>query len=117
MSALILDGTKTAHEIKAEVRAEVRSLTEAGARPGLAVILVGANPASEIYVRNKVKACEELGIQSVHLTPDEKITTEKLIALVNELNARDDVDGILVQSPLPPHIDTKAIFMAVSPDK
>jgi methylenetetrahydrofolate dehydrogenase (NADP+) / methenyltetrahydrofolate cyclohydrolase len=117
MSALILDGTKTANDIKAEVAAEVCTLADAGIRPGLAVILVGTNPASQIYVRNKVKACEELGIQSIHLTPDENISTEKLIALVNELNARDDVDGILVQSPLPSHIDTKAIFMAVSPDK
>ena len=117
MSALILDGTKTANEIKAEVAAEVRALANAGIRPGLAVILVGTNPASQIYVRNKVKACEEIGIQSIHLAPDEKISTEKLIALVDELNARDDVDGILVQSPLPPHIDSKAIFMAVSPDK
>ena len=117
MSALILDGTRTANDIKAEVAAEVRAMTAAGVRPGLAVVLVGTNPASQIYVRNKVKACEELGIHSEHLTPDEKIPTRELIALIGELNARDEIDGILVQSPLPAHIDAKAVFEAVSPEK
>ena len=117
MSALILDGTKTAHDIKTEVAAEVRAMIAAGHRPGLAVILVGTNPASQIYVRNKVKACEELGIHSEHLTPDETISTRDLIGMIDELNARDEIDGILVQAPLPAQIDTKAIFMAVSPDK
>src|ERR1043166_8406743 len=117
MPATILDGTKTATEIKAEVASEVRAMRAAGVRPGLAVILVGSNPASQIYVRNKVKACEELGIYSAHITPDEKISTSELIAIVDQLNKRDDIDGILVQSPLPSQIDGKAIFMAVSPDK
>lgn len=117
MSALILDGTKTANEIKAEVAAEVRALAAAGICPGLAVILVGTNPASRIYVRNKVKACEELGIHSEHITPDETIATRDLIALVDDLNARDEIDGILVQAPLPAHIDTKAVLATVSPDK
>jgi methylenetetrahydrofolate dehydrogenase (NADP+) / methenyltetrahydrofolate cyclohydrolase len=117
MSALILDGTKTANDIRWEVASEVRELSAAGVRPGLAVILVGTNPASQIYVRNKVNACVELGIHSEHITPDEKISTCELIALVEDLNARDDVDGILVQSPLPAHIDTKAVLLAVSPDK
>jgi methylenetetrahydrofolate dehydrogenase (NADP+) / methenyltetrahydrofolate cyclohydrolase len=117
MSALILDGTKTASEIRAEVAAEVRAMAEAGVRPGLAVVLVGSNPASQIYVRNKVKACEEVGIHSEHITPDEKISTRELIALIDELNGRDEIDGILVQSPLPAQIDAKAIFMAVSPEK
>lgn len=117
MSALILDGTKTANEIKAEVAAEVRALAAAGVRPGLAVILVGTNPASQIYVRNKVKACEELGIFSENIATRESFTTAEVISVVNELNAREDIDGILVQAPLPAHINTKAVFEAVSPDK
>ena len=117
MSARILDGNKIAAEIKAEVAQEVRLLTEAGMRPGLVVILVGHNPASEIYVRNKVKACEELGIHSEKYTPDERVTTEELLEQVHELNARDDIDGILVQLPLPKQVDAKKVLLAVAPEK
>src|SRR5215469_11716387 len=102
MSALILDGTRIAQEIRREVAAEVRAMAAAGVRPGLAVVIVGHNPASEIYVRGKVKACEEVGVYSEKLTPPETATTAELLALVAELNARDDIDGILVQLPLPP---------------
>ncbi len=117
MSALILDGTKIAAQIRAEVGEEVKQLTAEGLRPGLAVVLVGHNPASEIYVRSKVKACHELGILSEQHTPPESASTDELLALVDELNRRDDIDGILVQLPLPAHVDSKKILLAVSPEK
>jgi len=81
------------------------------------VVLVGQNPASEIYVRNKIKACHDLGIYSESITPPESITTEELLAIVNGLNSRAEIDGILVQLPLPAQVDTKRILMAVSPAK
>ena len=117
MPAKILDGTKIAQEIRAEVAAEVRSLTAAGLRPGLAVVLVGHNPASEIYVRGKVKACEEVGIHSEQLTPSELVTTAQMLALIQDLNHRDDIDGILVQLPLPAQLDSKKVLQAVDPAK
>src|SRR5438552_15413303 len=117
MAATLLDGNKIANEIRAEVAAEVRTLSAAGVRPGLAVILVGNNPASEIYVRGKVKSSEEVGIYSEKFTPAESITTEELLELVIELNQREEIDGILVQLPLPPQVDSKKILMAVDPAK
>src|SRR6266436_1745693 len=117
MAATLLDGNKIANEIRAEVAAEVRTLSAAGVRPGLAVILVGKNPASEIYVRGKVKSSEEVGIYSEKFTPADSITTEELLELVLELNHRDEIDGILVQLPLPPQVDSKKILMAVDPAK
>ncbi|HEV2115080.1 MAG TPA: bifunctional 5,10-methylenetetrahydrofolate dehydrogenase/5,10-methenyltetrahydrofolate cyclohydrolase, partial [Terriglobales bacterium] len=117
MAATILDGNKIAAEIKAEVGQQVRELTAAGMRPGLAVILAGNNPASEIYVRGKVKSCEELGIYSEKHTPAQSATTAELLHLVQELNRRDEIDGILVQLPLPPQVDSKAVLMAVDPAK
>jgi methylenetetrahydrofolate dehydrogenase (NADP+) / methenyltetrahydrofolate cyclohydrolase len=117
MAATILDGNKIAAEIRAEVAAEVKDMTAAGLRPGLAVVLVGHNPASEIYVRGKVKSCGEVGIYSEQLTPPETISTQELLELVLELNRRDEIDGILVQLPLPPQVDSKGILMAVDPAK
>jgi methylenetetrahydrofolate dehydrogenase (NADP+) / methenyltetrahydrofolate cyclohydrolase len=117
MPAAILDGTKIAQEIRSEVAAEVKTMAAAGVRPGLAVVLVGRNPASEIYVRGKVKACEEVGLYSEKLTPPETATTAELLALVEDLNRRDDLDGILVQLPLPPQVDAKKVLMAVDPAK
>src|SRR5438270_7445776 len=117
MSARILDGAKIAAEIKAEVADEVRALAAAGATPGLAVILAGHNPASEIYVRNKTKSCEALGIYSETLTPADSVTTAELLAMVEKLNRRDQIDGILVQLPLPPQVDSKNVLLAVSPEK
>jgi len=113
----ILDGVAIAASIKAEVGVEVQALKSQGITPGLAVILVGNVPASEIYVRSKVKTCGELGIFSELLTPPETITTEELLALVNELNARENIDGILVQLPLPKHVDAKRVLDAVHPSK
>src|SRR5580698_4760354 len=117
MPSIILDGTKIAAQIKAEVGEEVKELTAAGLRPGLAVVLAGHNPASEIYVRNKVKSCEQLGIYSEKHTPADSVTTEELLALVEDLNRRDEIDGILVQLPLPAQVDAKRVLLAVSPEK
>jgi methylenetetrahydrofolate dehydrogenase (NADP+)/methenyltetrahydrofolate cyclohydrolase len=115
--AIILDGNKIATEIKNEVAAQVKSLATAGIRPGLAAVLAGNDPASEIYVRNKVRACEQLGIYSEKLTLPASVTTQEMLDLVNTLNQRDDVDGILVQLPLPPQVDSKRVLLAVSPEK
>ncbi len=117
MSAIILDGNKIAGDIRAEVATEVKTLSSSGMRPGLAVILVGNNPASEIYVRGKVKSSEEVGIYSEKHTPPSTISTEELLELVQDLNRRDEIDGILVQLPLPSQIDSKKILMAVDPAK
>jgi methylenetetrahydrofolate dehydrogenase (NADP+)/methenyltetrahydrofolate cyclohydrolase len=114
---LVLDGIAIAAEIKSEVALEVQALEERGVKPGLAVILVGNVPASEIYVRSKVKTCGELGIHSEMLTPPESVTTEELLAMVAELNGRDEIDGILIQLPLPQHVDTKRLLEAVAPEK
>ncbi len=113
----ILDGVAIAAEIKAEVGLEVAALARQGICPGLAVILVGHVAASEIYVRSKVKTCHELGIYSEMLTPPDTITTEEMLDLVASLNARDDIDGILIQLPLPKHVDTRRLLGAVLPDK
>src|SRR6202522_1529907 len=115
--ARVLDGTAIAAEIKAEVSAEVDRLRLQGIRPGLAAVLVGHVPASEIYVRSKVKTCESLGLFSDLITPPEAVTTEEMLALIAKLNARDDIDGILIQLPLPPHVNAKRLLEAVSPEK
>jgi len=117
MPATILDGTRIAREIRAEVATEARAMAAAGVRPGLAVMLVGHNPASEIYVRGKVKACEEVGVYSEQLTPPESATTDELLALIADLNRREEIDGILVQLPLPAHVDAKKVLLAVNPAK
>ena len=116
-SPRILNGVEIAAEIKAEVAEEVRSLAADGITPGLAAVLVGHVPASEIYVRSKVKTSKELGLWSEMLTPPESVSTEELLALVADLNARDEVDGILIQLPLPGHVDTRRLLEAVSPEK
>jgi methylenetetrahydrofolate dehydrogenase (NADP+) / methenyltetrahydrofolate cyclohydrolase len=117
MTARILDGTKIAAEIRGEVAAEVKRLASSGVRPGLAVVLVGHNPASEVYVRGKVKSSEEVGLYSEQHTPSENSTTDELLALIADLNRRDEIDGILVQLPLPAHVDAKKILLAVDPAK
>ena len=117
MAARILDGTRIASEIRAEVTAQAKALALSGVRPGLAVVLVGHNPASEVYVRGKVKSSEEVGLYSEQHTPAESVTTEELLALVAGLNRRDEIDGILVQLPLPAHVDSKKVLLAVDPAK
>ena len=115
--AKILDGVAIATAIKQEVAREVQSLAAQGVRPGLAAVLVGSVAASEIYVRSKVQTCTELGIYSDLITPPASVTTEEMLDLVARLNARDEIDGILIQLPLPPQVDTKALLDAVSPAK
>ena len=115
--ARILDGAAIAAEIKKEVAEEVKLLAERGIRPGLAAVLVGHVPASEIYVRSKVKTCGELGIFSEMIEPPETVTTEEMLALVADLNAREDIDGILIQLPLPAHVDAKLLLDSVLPEK
>ena len=117
MPARILDGVKIAADIKAEVAEEIRALAAQGLRPGLAAILAGSNPASEIYVRNKTKTSESLGIYSETITPEDSVTTEELLAMVADLNQRAEIDGILVQLPLPPQVDAKRVLLAVAPEK
>jgi methylenetetrahydrofolate dehydrogenase (NADP+)/methenyltetrahydrofolate cyclohydrolase len=113
----ILDGAAIAAQIKTEVAEEVRALATQGIRPGLAAVLVGHVPASEIYVRSKVQTCADLGLFSDLITPPETVTTEEMLSLVAALNARDDIDGILIQLPLPAQVDTKALLDAVDPAK
>src|ERR1700728_3346305 len=117
MSALILDGTKIAQEIRSEAAAEVKAMAAAGIRRGVAVVLVGHNPASEIYVRGKVKAGEQVGVYSEQHTPLETATTAELLALIDNLNRREEIDGILVQLPLPAQMDSKKVLMPVDPAK
>ncbi len=111
---LILDGSAVRAEIFSQLKPRIRCLDRP---PGLAVVLVGHDPASEIYVRGKIKACAELGIHSEKITPDESVSTEELLALVDQLNRRPEIDAILVQMPLPRHIDSRRILESVAPEK
>ena len=113
----ILDGNRVRDDIKNELKPRVAALLDKGRPPGLAVVLVGNHPASTIYVRNKIKTCHDLGIYSESITPPDTTTTDELLAIVDNLNRREDIDGILVQLPLPPQVDTKRILLAVSPEK
>jgi len=115
--ARILDGAAIAAEIKSEVATEVKQLAANGLQPGLAVVLVGHDPASEIYVRSKVKTSGDLGIFSELITPEESVTTEELLEIVASLNARDEIDGILVQLPLPAHVDARTVLDSILPSK
>lgn len=115
--AKILDGAALSAAIKQEVSEEVNKLAATGVRPGLAAVLVGHVPASEIYVRSKVQTCAELGLYSDLITPPDTVTTDEMLALVDKLNARDDIDGILIQLPLPPQINSKSLLDAVHPAK
>jgi len=117
MTARILDGIGIRDEIFAELKVEVAAMAAAGARPGLAAVLVGENPASQIYVKSKVAACEQLGMASWLHTPPASSTTDYMLQLVDDLNRDDNVDGILVQLPLPAQVDSKRVLEAVSPEK
>jgi methylenetetrahydrofolate dehydrogenase (NADP+)/methenyltetrahydrofolate cyclohydrolase len=110
----LLEGKRIRDEILAELKPRIARLRRA---PGLAVVLAGGDPASEIYVRNKVKACEEVGIRSFRLTPPESVATPELLGLIESLNRNDDVDGILVQMPLPRQVDSRAVLESISPGK
>ena len=113
----ILDGTAIAAAIKQEVAEEVRALSVRGIRPGLAAVLVGSVPASQIYVRSKVQTCNELGLYSDLITLPDSTTTAELLSVVAALNARDEIDGILVQLPLPRQVDARTVLDAISPEK
>jgi methylenetetrahydrofolate dehydrogenase (NADP+)/methenyltetrahydrofolate cyclohydrolase len=113
----ILDGAAIAATIKSEVAEQVGALTKQGIRPGLAAVLVGNVAASEIYVRSKVQTCADLGLYSELITPPDTVTTEEMLDLIRSLNDRDDIDGILIQLPLPKQVDTKALLDALLPDK
>jgi len=113
----IIDGKKISDELKAEIRQKVEEYREAGIEITLAVIQVGNNPASTVYVRNKKKACEVVGIRSLSYEIPEETTEEELLALIQELNERSDVNGILLQLPLPKHIDEDKMLLAIAPEK
>ena len=115
--ARILEGAAIAAAIKREVAQEVKRLAARGVRPGLAAVLVGHVPASEIYVKSKVQTCAELGLYSDLITPPDTVTTEEMLDLVHGLNDRDEIDGILIQLPLPKQVDAKVLLDAVDPAK
>ena len=115
--AHIIDGKKISAEIRAEITEEVMAMKAEGINPGLAVIIVGENPASQVYVRNKGKACEEVGIYSEIIRMPEETTEATLLEKIDELNARKEISGILVQLPLPKHISEEKVIAAISPEK
>jgi methylenetetrahydrofolate dehydrogenase (NADP+)/methenyltetrahydrofolate cyclohydrolase len=118
MAARVIDGKAVAGAVKERVKVDLVAFEEEfGRAPGLATVLVGADPASEVYVGMKVRACEEVGIRSIHQQPEASIRQEELEALVEELNADDEVDGILVQMPLPDHLDSDRIVALIDPTK
>lgn len=117
MTARLLDGNQIAREIKDEIARKVSGLSAEGIRPGLAAVLVGDNPASKVYVSSKTKTCASLGIYSETHTLPASTTTEELLELVLSLNGREEIDGILVQMPLPPQIDSDKVLEAVLPIK
>ena len=117
MKATLIDGKAIAAAVRADLAAEVESLKAAGTVPGLAVILVGEDPASQVYVRNKTRACAEVGIHAEEYRLPATTTEQELLALVAELNARADIDGILCQLPLPKPLDDAAVIAAIDPAK
>src|SRR5262245_40583332 len=117
MAAKVLNGVEVAEGIKRDTEARVRDLARAGIKPGLAAVLVGDNQASKVYVNSKVKACQELGLHSEKYELSAETTTRELLSLVVELNQRNEIDGILIQLPLPAQIDTQRILEAVDPGK
>src|SRR6202049_467518 len=117
MSAKILDGKWVRDRILAELRPRIEKLTAAHRPPGLAVILVGNDPASEIYVRNKIKTCAEVGIYSEKVAPPDTISTEELLGIIEGLNQRNEIDGILVQAPLPKQVDKHRVLVSLLPEK
>lgn len=117
MAAKILDGRRIAAEIRSEVGERARAVAEAGVRPGLGVVLVGDDPASHVYVRMKTRACEEAGIRTRDIAPAADIGRAELLGIVDELNADPDIHGILVQLPLPRHLDEREVTERIDPAK
>src|SRR5260221_4995734 len=117
MPARILDGLKIRDEIFSELKSEISKLRSQGIRPGLAAVLVGENPASQVYVKSKIAACEQLGLASWLHTPPANVSTDYMLQLVRDLNADDNVDGILIHLPLPSQIDSKRVLEAADPAK
>ena len=117
MSAIRMDGKMVSAKVRGSILEEVNKLKEQGVRPGLAVIIVGEDPASQVYVRNKERACEECGFYSEKYALPEETTQEQLLELIEELNHNPRIDGILCQLPVPKHIDDQAIIDAISPEK
>ena len=117
MTARTLDGAKIRDQIFAELKDEITALKATGIRPGLAAMLVGDHPASQLYVKSKIAACEQLGLASWMHSPLASVTTAEMLQLVDDLNADNAVDGILIQLPLPPQVDTKLILESVDPAK
>lgn len=115
--AVILDGKETARRVRETLKDKVKELRQNNIFPKLAVIMVGEDPASKIYVRNKSKACEELGIEYEEFLLKENTTQKQLIDLIQELNKRQDITGILLQSPIPKHLDINEAFKAIIPEK
>ncbi|MDD2431591.1 MAG: bifunctional methylenetetrahydrofolate dehydrogenase/methenyltetrahydrofolate cyclohydrolase FolD [Firmicutes bacterium] len=115
--SLIIDGKALAKEKRVKIATEVEDLKQKGVTPGLAVVLVGEDPASQIYVRNKHRACEEVGIYSKEITLPESTSEDELLELIDDLNNDKSIDGILVQLPLPRHIDPDQVILRISPDK
>src|SRR5262245_62273246 len=114
MTARILDGLKIRDEIFAELKGEIARLAAHGVRPGLAAVLVGENPASQLYVKSKIAACEQLGLASWLHTPLASVTTEWMLQLVDDLNRDDNVDGILIQMPLTTQVELESSLEGVS---
>src|SRR5690349_16661689 len=117
MTARTLDGLKIRDQIFAELKDEISLLTAMGARPGLAAVLVGEDPASQLYVKSKIAACEQLGMSSGLITPPATVSTLDMLSIVEDLNRDNAVDGILIQLPLPKQVDTKRVLEAVAPAK
>lgn len=115
--AQIISGKETAAKIRERLRAQIDQLREKGYQPGLAVVIVGDDPASQVYVRNKEKACKEVGIAAQTFALPKETTQQELMALIDTLNARSDVHGILVQLPLPRHLDEHQVINAILPEK
>ena len=115
--AYIIDGKALATQLQEELRQRVATCSQHGHQPGLAVILVGDNPASQVYVRNKIKACEAVGIRSIEIRLPAQTSEEELLAQVHALNEDPSVDGILVQLPLPAHLSSELIIQNISPEK
>lgn len=117
MTAKIIDGRALATEVKADVKERVEQLKENGVIPTLAAVLVGEDPASKVYVNNKIKACKECGIKSAEFRLPAETTQEDLLELIDRLNNDDDINGILVQLPLPSHLDAHRVIESISPGK